>query len=149
MSLKTIDLLELLKAAEKEISELREKVETNGETFVEMAASETALEKQIILLYSQIGDLENMLNDSDEQLSDAVAVMNALREAMVKVKETSADTLERVTATSSRMQMVMTLHELATKTELNDEMGFIDESRKQIVEFRERIFPRFQANRGQ
>jgi hypothetical protein len=114
-----------------------------------MAASETALEKQIILLYSQIGDLENMLNDSDEQLSDAVAVMNALREAMVKVKETSADMLERVTATSSRMQMVMTLHELATKTELNDEMGFIDESRKQIVEFRERIFPRFQANRDQ
>jgi len=142
MSSEVKELQKRLKVAEAEICELRKQAKENAAIMDVMAADETALEMQTILLNSQINDLEMLLVDSDEQLSENITVLYVLREAIGKLKVTSATTMEQAKATSSRGQKADTLIDLATKTKFQDEVEILEETQKKIETFRQKIKPR-------
>jgi chromosome segregation ATPase len=128
------DLRSRLKSAEAETLEAQQKID-------EMTAKETALEMQTILLNAQIGDLERLINDSDEQLSEDMTVMKAVRDAISKLKETSEITMGQASLTSSRVQMADNMYELASRAKFNAEVEILDELERKIASLRARLKP--------
>lgn len=128
------DLRSRLKSAEAETLEAQQKID-------EMTAKETALEMQTILLNAQIGDLERLINDSDEQLSEDMTVMKAVRDAITKLKETSEITMGQASLTSSRVQMADNMYELASRAKFNAEVEILDELERKIASLRARLKP--------
>ncbi len=134
-----VELRELLKAAGLEITDLRGRVDAHVETLEEMHDKETALEKQIILLHSQIGELEDRLEDSDEQLSGTMSVMQAIRDAIAELRKTSLAALEQAKTASSRSELASSVYEMAAKSQLAEEAELIDEYERKIAALRERL----------
>lgn len=139
MASDTSELRTLLANAEAEISQLHVTAEEHVKTISELSNDQTALEMQIILLNTQIADLEHILETSEVHLSGAMTLIKSLRDAIQQLRETGAAALKKARSSTSRVQMAATMYDLASKTTLSTEVDVIDEAEKQIADLRRKL----------
>ena len=135
------ELKRLLKIADDEISILRMKVDEGTKALDEVIASNTRQEKEMDSLRGRVEELEKLVHVSDETLSEAVIVMNGMKDAIERMKIESESTVSMVKESQSNMELKETIEELAEKAGLTEQAEVIDEYSKQIAALREKTKP--------
>ncbi len=132
-------LHDVLKEAGEEIAQLREDADEYITTITEFADGQAALEMQIVLLNTQIQDLEDLLDTSVSDLSDYQSLIDNLRNSLIDLRETSAAALDQSKQSSSRVELAANLYSVASKAQLGDEIEILDEAMKHITQMREKV----------
>jgi chromosome segregation ATPase len=132
------ELRELLKGAELEISQLRSDSEEYVTAISDLADGQTALEMQIILLNSKIQDMEDVLENAAGEYSEAQTLIHNLRNSLVSLRETTTVALAQAKQSSTRVQLAASLYTVASKAQLSDEIGILDEAERHMAQLREK-----------
>lgn len=133
------DTRDLLMNAATEIVKLRRSEDQHKKMIADLSSNITSLEMKIILMDTKIQDMEEIMEGTVEQVSEAQQLLENLRSALSSLKNMSSQALAQAKNSSSVVEMVTSLYNVASKARLSSEFELIDEAEQYIVKLRERV----------
>lgn len=133
------DTRDLLMNAATEIVKLRRSEDQHKKMIADLSSNITSLEMKIILMDTNIQDMEEIMEGTVEQVSEAQQLLENLRSALSSLKNMSSQALAQAKNSSSVVEMVTSLYNVASKARLSSEFELIDEAEQYIVKLRERV----------
>lgn len=129
----------LLKAAETQIVALHADCEEYAQMMGEMVDAQAAQDLQLAEMTEQIKTLELIVRHSDEHMSEAGILMNALLGGIDKLRAEVQETLKAAEDNISQMEMRDRVKAIASVAEMVDENEMVAEYNRQIAALRDKL----------
>jgi len=133
------NLKNLLKAAEVEITGLREQNADQSNQINQLIVAQEIQGAEVMELVDKVWELTEALQHTQDQSVEAQMIASVLSDKLTRLRTQMDDVLRAAKENASRVQLVSTIYQMTDQNELSEEEEVMAEYGRRMQELRDRL----------